>query len=294
MIDRWKQRKSGLFAVDVDGTLITDNGTITDTVYQALENAEDSGWEIVLASGRTFYAARSIIDQLPFLRYAAVSNGSCIMDVKNLSVLHKDTLAPDTVKEVVHVTRENGAIPALYTSDMLNQKVYYDTLDGACRFFSWYVSEDKRCDCIKDVMLYTDDIIQVGMIAGRQIIFSIRDALKGTSARVLALPFESARFGGKNMDFWFLQIVAEDACKINALRRISGWMDIPDGRIVAVGDNYNDADMISGADVGVAMGNAPDEIKRLAREVVGSNNGSGLAEAVERILLDENYFTKSF
>ena len=60
--------------------------------------------------------------------------------------------------------------------------------------------------------------------------------------------------------------------------------------MIAVGDNYNDADMIRNADVGVAMGNAPDEIKEIAREVVGSNNGSGIVEVVERFVLDESYF----
>lgn len=284
------RRPLGLLGIDVDGTLITDDGHITEKVFNALDKAVSAGWEFVIASGRTYYAAQSIIGRLPFLNYAILSNGSCIMDVKKNKVLHLETLTPEVVEKVVRVTRELGAIPALYNTDIFHQAVYYDTLDGACDFFKWYVTDDKRCERVGDVMEYTDNVLQVGMIAERDIIFSIRDGLDLSGARILALPFESPSFGGKNMDFWFLQVVNTQAVKIDALRKISRWLDIPDGRLIAVGDNYNDADMIKNADVGIAMGNAPDEIKELAREVVGSNNGSGIVEVIDRIVLNEAYF----
>ena len=67
-------------------------------------------------------------------------------------------------------------------------------------------------------------------------------------------------------------------------------LDIPGGRYVAVGDNYNDCDMIEDADIGVAMGNAPDDVKELANVVVGSNNHSGLAQVVEEVLISGKYF----
>jgi len=283
-------RPLGLLGIDVDGTLITDDGHITENVYNALDKAVSAGWEFVIASGRTYYATQSIIGRLPFLNYAILSNGACIMDVKKNQVLHLETLTPEIVRKVVQVTREQGAIPALYNTDIFHQAVYYDTIDGACDFFKWYVTDDKRCERIGDIMEYTDNVLQVGMIAARDIIFSIRDGLDGSGARVLALPFESPHFGGKNRDFWFLQVVNRQASKLDALRKVSRWLDIPDGRLIAVGDNYNDADMIKGADVGIAMGNAPDEIKELAHEVVGSNNGSGLVEVVDRIVLNEAYF----
>ncbi|MBN1293926.1 MAG: HAD-IIB family hydrolase [Candidatus Latescibacteria bacterium] len=284
-------KRKGLLGIDVDGTLITDEGHISDAVYEALEKAVACGWEFVIASGRTYYAAKTVIDRFPFLRYAILSNGSCIMDVRDTSIVHMEILAPPLVKKVVEVTRQNGAIPALYSADVLNQTVYYDTVENACDFFSWYVSTDKRCVKIDDVLNYTEDILQIGMIAARDIIFAIRDELEGSETKVICLPFESPHFGGKNYDFWFLQIVSKQATKHNALIRVAGWLGIPAGRLIAVGDNYNDADMIRNADVGVAMGNAPDEIKQIAREVVGSNNGSGIVEVIDRFVLDESYFS---
>jgi len=281
----------GLLGIDVDGTLITDDGHITESVYSALEKAVSARWEFVIASGRTYYAAKTVIDRLPFLRYAILSNGACIIDTRHDRILLLEKLSPGVAKEVVEMARKLGAIPVLYNTDIFHQTVYYDTVEGGCEFFRWYVRDDQRCKRVDNVMDYIRDVLQIGMIAGRDMIFSIREALSGIDARALALPFESVHFGGKNRDFWFMQVVAREATKHAALRRVAGWLDIPPGRLVAVGDNYNDADMISLADIGVAMGNAPDEIKKIAREVVGSNNGSGLADVVERIVLNEEYFT---
>ncbi|MBT4482190.1 MAG: HAD family phosphatase [Candidatus Latescibacteria bacterium] len=285
------KRISGLFAIDVDGTLITDQGHITDRVYDALKRAVSANWEIVIASGRTFYAAKRICSELPFLRYGAFSNGACIMDVRDASVVHMVTIPSGTSKIIVRIMRNNGIIPALYTTNQENQQVFYDSLDGACEFFEWYVTNDRRCELVDDVMAYTGDVIQIGAIAKKKSIFDIRDALVVLDVRVMALPFESSHFGGKNEEFWFLQIIGMDAMKHIALKRLADMLDIPEGRLVAVGDNYNDTDMIANADVGVAMGNAPEEVKKLAQVVVGSNNDSGLSEVVDRVLLSGEYFS---
>ena len=116
----------------------------------------------------------------------------------------------------------------------------------------------------------------------------LRNAYVNSSVGVSSL---RTHFGGKNQDYWFLQIVGKNARKNIALRRLAAMLEIPPGTFVAVGDNYNDADMIAGADIGVAMGNAPDEIKELAEVVVASNNCSGLAQVVEDIILSGDRFS---
>ena len=283
-------RATGLLAVDVDGTLITDHGAITDRVRRALEQVAAEGWEIVIATGRTLYAARQIIESLPFVRYALFSNGASIVDVQNGEILLLKRIPPEVVAEVVAAFRVRGAVPVLYSADIFSQKMYYDTVEGACEYFVWYVSQDPRSARVDDIMRYANDVQQIGTIAPREVIFRIRDDLAGSRAVPISLPFESPHFGGKNHDYWFLQVIVEGVSKSIAIRRMAEWFGIPQGRIVAVGDNYNDADMIEGADVGVAMGNAPDEIKRLARVVVGTNNDSGLADVVEEVILSGKYF----
>ncbi|MFC1528636.1 HAD-IIB family hydrolase [Candidatus Latescibacterota bacterium] len=287
------KRASGLLAVDVDGTLITDHGHITDMVYDALKRAASANWEIVIASGRTYYAAKKVCGELPFVRYGAFSNGACIMNVKDAGVVHMVTISSGLAEKIIRTMRDNGVIPALYTTNHENQRIYYDTLDGACELFEWYVTNDQRCALVDDVMTYTDDVLQIGAIAKKNTVLDIRDALDEFGVRVMTLPFESSHIGGKNREFWFLQVIGIDAMKHIALKRLADMLNIPAGRLVAVGDNYNDADMIINADIGIAMGNAPEEVKKLAQMVVGSNNDSGLSEVVDRVLLSGDYFSES-
>jgi len=274
----------------VDGTLITDHGHITDRVRDALERASVAGWEIVVASGRTYPAAMTVVDEFPFVRYAVVSNGACIIDVQARRTIHCAALGGKNVRRAVEVMREEGAPPALYTMSIADQKILYDRFDGTCEFFRWYVTNDARCTCVGDVLAHADDVLQIGSVAERETIFRVRDRLAADDMTVMTMPFESPRLGGKNHDFWFAQIVDRGATKFAALTSLAGSLGVPAGRIVAVGDNYNDIEMISRADVGVAMGNAPDEVKEVARVVVGTNNDSGLSEVVDRILLSAEYF----
>jgi len=285
------KQAAGLLAVDIDGTLLTDHGGITERVYASLEKAVESGWEVILASGRTYLAARPIIEQMPFLTYTVLSNGACILHVRDLRVVHLERLGSAIVREVVEVMRKNGSIPVLYTTDFKDQHIYYDTLAGACEYFRSYIELDPRAVKVDDVLDHTDDVLQVGLVAKKDVIDDIRAGLAGVNATVMTLPYESTHIGGKSKDFWFMQVVAQNARKNIALRLMAELLAVPKGRLVAVGDNYNDADMIAGADIGVAMGNAPDEIKRLARVVVASNNCSGLAEVVEDIILSGRFFS---
>jgi Cof subfamily protein (haloacid dehalogenase superfamily) len=282
--------RNGMLAVDVDGTLITDHGHITDKVYRALETAAAADWEVVIASGRTWYAARRVCSELPFVSYALTSNGACIRELGTGEVIHMESLLPKTATRIIESMRAKGAIPAVYNTDLDNQRVYYDTLEDACELFTWYVTTDKRYEVATDVLDLTDDVLQIGTIARKDIITAISDDLADDDVRVMTMPFENERFGGKNHDYWFLQAVGPGALKVNAINRLYGMLDIPSGRLVTVGDNYNDADMITHADVGVAMGNAPDEIKALARVVVSTNNHSGLSEVVEQVLFSGKYF----
>ncbi|MFC1541641.1 Cof-type HAD-IIB family hydrolase [Candidatus Latescibacterota bacterium] len=284
------KKAAGLLAVDVDGTLITDHGVITDEVYNALEKAHELNWEIIIASGRTFPAAKTIVGKLPFIKYAVMSNGACILDLRDFSVIHAETLSPEIVKEVIGIARNCGAIPALYDPGVIDQKIYYDTLEGACEYFEYYINTDPRCVRVDNVEQYAGNIMQISTVAEKDIIFSLRDALSGIDTTVMVLPYETPRLGGKSADYWFIQIVNSNAKKNLALRRIIELLNIPAGKYVAVGDNFNDCEMIEDADIGVAMGNAPDEVKKLADVVVKSNNHSGLAQVVEDILISGRYF----
>ena len=276
-------RPKGLLGIDIDGTLINDHGHITEEVLSALARAAGEGWEIVPASGRSWLGAKPVVEQLSFVRYAVVSNGACILDVRSESLLHLRTLAPGLADRVIRAAYDQNVIPAVYSADILRQKIFYSERNCAEGDFFRYLIDDIRVEKVADVLAHTGNVLQVGAVSGREAIFRMRDALDDLDAAVVAMPFVD--------DTWLMQVVDREARKHLALRRVAAMLDIPAGRRVAVGDNFNDAGMIADADIGVAMGNAPEEIKALAAVVVASNNDHGLAEVVDTVILSGAFFS---
>ena len=85
-------------------------------------------------------------------------------------------------------------------------------------------------------------------------------------------------------DYWFLELVPPDVSKSKALAIISEITSIQPSEMIAIGDNFNDLDMIEFAGLGVAVSNAPDEVKAAADLVVPSNDDEGVAHTIETCL----------
>jgi hydroxymethylpyrimidine pyrophosphatase-like HAD family hydrolase len=84
--------------------------------------------------------------------------------------------------------------------------------------------------------------------------------------------------------YWCLEAISPSAGKGSALLALAGLLRIPGDETAAVGDDVNDLDMVSKAGLGIAMGNASEEIRRAADVVVGPNTQDGLAQALRYIL----------
>ena len=78
----------------------------------------------------------------------------------------------------------------------------------------------------------------------------------------------------------YLEVMSLEASKTKAIQFLMDKYGIQQNEIIAIGDNFNDKEMIEFAGVGVAMGNAPDEIKAIADYVTDTNNEDGVAKAL--------------
>ena len=95
---------------------------------------------------------------------------------------------------------------------------------------------------------------------------------------------------GRNLQISFsrpeyLEFTNAEATKGNALAVLGQMLDISREEIIAIGDSHNDISMIEYAGLGIAMGNAIDELKHHADYVTKGNDENGVAEAVERFIL---------
>ena len=83
----------------------------------------------------------------------------------------------------------------------------------------------------------------------------------------------------------YLEVMHKQASKTNAIQLLIAKYGIQQNEIVAIGDNYNDKSMIEFAGMGVAMGNAPDEIKNVANYITDTNNNEGVSKALKKLFL---------
>ncbi|MEH7276163.1 HAD family hydrolase, partial [Neobacillus vireti] len=88
-----------------------------------------------------------------------------------------------------------------------------------------------------------------------------------------------------SLNFLNLEISPAGVSKASSLIKLTQQLDIPMSQVAAIGDNYNDSLMLTAAGLGIAMDNAPKEVKEAADVVTGSNDEAGVAQAIRRYLL---------
>src|SRR5712691_2062614 len=84
---------------------------------------------------------------------------------------------------------------------------------------------------------------------------------------------------------WFVEVVNPQVSKAGALAMVAERLGIPQAEVGAIGDNLNDAEMVSWAGFGVAMGNAPEALKAVANHVTGRIGEAGVAQVIERFVI---------
>ena len=88
---------------------------------------------------------------------------------------------------------------------------------------------------------------------------------------------------------FYCEILNKKASKGQAVQRLAASLQISQHEIMAIGDHPNDLDMVQYAGIGVAMGNAVDEVKKIADYITSTNNEDGVAKAIEKFILVENF-----
>lgn len=237
-----------LLALDIDGTLITRAHQLTDTVRDALLEAQRTGQvRIVLASGRPTPALRTLSDALQLAEYDGYLmpfNGGKIIEVKSGRVLSAKLLDADLIPQLYALTQEFGVNILTYTeADIVSE-----------------VEGDPYAE--KEVTL-------TGMPL--RVVPRFVDAIEELVPKCLAvgptdrlIPLEAAireRLGDRVSAFRssdiFLELVPKGVNKGSSLERLLPLLGKTPQDLIAIGDNYNDIEMIRLAGTGVAMGNPP-------------------------------------
>jgi Cof subfamily protein (haloacid dehalogenase superfamily) len=262
-----------LIVCDLDGTLVGDDLALSPRTIDAVQRAQARGIAFTLATGRGFPSTRRFADTLDITAPLICYQGAQIRTPAG-HVIHESTLHRVHLLPVIAYCQDRGWELATYCDDEIYQttrmydQAYYD------RWFSLPIHQ-------------VDDLMTA--LPGAPIKFiAIAPSREGADQLELDLRALAAqRFQVMRSHAWFVEGLAADVSKADGVARLAQRLGIPRGRVMAIGDSGNDASMVEWAGLGVAMGNASPDVKRVARMVAPPQQEEGAAWAIEHFALGE-------
>jgi Cof subfamily protein (haloacid dehalogenase superfamily) len=274
-----------LIAMDIDGTLLDSSTRLPAENIAAITEAVERGIEILLVTGRRFDFARSVSDLLPCDLHLIVSNGALIKS--KAGETHQRRLLPGSVaRRIVEVLPQYRAEAAVVFDRPGQKQVFLERIDYDDPYRGRYFRRNSHH--IGQIVPLTDcfngeDPIQVGFVGRVESIRAVKRALGDlpfSGEFTLALTEYLAR------DLSILDVMRRGVTKGFALAEWAQRRGIARGEIMAIGDNWNDREMLEFAGLPVVMGNAVPELKSLGWMVTLSNDENGVAEAIRTYALN--------
>ena len=279
-----------LLALDIDGTLLGGDKRISPRTLQAVAAARASGVRVVLVTGRRYPAARPIAVQLGPGVPLVLHHGALAVEPHPQTdhdgapvILRCLPLDRAVVREVVRLGRECGADPVVHCGWRGEGRLVVAAIAADNAMLTGYVDRGGRDRVqVEDLEAdLPDDPVQVmfaGPLPAMLALYPRLVAGLGARARV-----ERTLYPGHEMGF--LDVLHPQVSKGEALEFLRGRFHLAREETMAIGDNWNDRDMLTGAGRGLVMGNADPALHALGLEVLPTNDEDGVAVAIERYVL---------
>lgn len=261
-----------MIVLDIDGTLTNDEKIITPRTKNALMRAQEEGVILVLASGRPDAGLVKISSELELENHHGLLlayNGGKVLDAQTKEVLYEKSIPLDRAKAFLSHLEQFPVIPMVYD-------------------FPYLIVPDKDGYKVEYEGRINDLTVKELSPLGEKIYFSPVKILSSAPNKVLlsvmdeiTKPFEE-EFAFILSAPYYLECNMKGISKADSLAKVCDSLHITSEEVMAFGDAQNDLSMIQFAGLGVAMGNACEELKEAADEITLSNNEDGIAAVVEK------------
>lgn len=262
-----------LVAVDLDDTLLDSALEVSPRTVRALARAREKEVVVTLATGRMFRSAAPIARRLGIDAPIITYQGALVKHPFTGAELLHQALPNKTARSVIECLLGYGLHINVYLDDRLCMEKLTEAGDRYARL------SRVEAHVVGDLPTFLGERDPTKVLA----IASEAEILRVMAEMIAVFPGELVHITRSKP--YFLEFSHPAATKGLALRHLAEHCGVPREAVMAVGDGYNDLDMIEYAGLGVMMANAREEVKRYADYVTGSNDADGVAEAVERFVL---------
>ncbi len=282
-----------LLALDLDGTLLTPRGEISERNFKAVQSARERGVTVAVVTGRRFRDARPLALKLGLDAPVISHNGALTKHAESLETVAMSLLPETAAREVICVGRKLNQ-DAMVSADPHGKGVLlYETIHDANIPLQKYIAWAKRLhgdeaeESVKQVSSLDEHLhhepIHISFSGGcepmelfrKKLVEELKDKVK-----VYATVYP-------HLDFTLLDILSPEASKGVGLSAAAAELNLTSENVMAIGDNFNDLAMLQYAGIGVVMGNADESLKnKEGFHQTASNEEDGVAVAIEKFILE--------
>lgn len=238
--------KYKMVALDIDGTILTDDKQITQKTRYWIQEAVDAGVTVIFATGRGIQRTEELWDDLGLDGPMVMVNGAEIWKSRG-ELLERTFIGRDHIYELHRLAVENNARFWGYSVESLtNQSHWTDEM-----FERDWLKFGIRHDDLDTIKRMREEVRRWGNL-------------------------EVTRSAPVNME-----ISAKGISKAYGVQKVCDLLQIPMEDVMAIGDDLNDSHLIKTVGLGVAMGNADETLKEAADKITDTNSHDGVAKAIE-------------
>jgi Cof subfamily protein (haloacid dehalogenase superfamily) len=259
-----------LVVSDVDGTLLTEDKTLTESSRRAVQKLHEVGIGFAITSSRPTIGMRFLIEPLRITLPIGAFNGSCIVD-PDLKPIEQHLIPAAATQRCLELLNEYGAEIWLFTSDRWLAR----DPDGQ------YVPREKRAIRADPIIVadFTPYLTSACKIVGASGDPALMQRLEIAMQEALGAQATAVR-----SQSYYLDITPPGVNKGTFVQAMARRLGIPTDAVATIGDMRNDLAMFRTSGISFAMGNATDDVKKMATHVTASNEEEGFAKAMETIL----------
>ncbi|WP_006716889.1 Cof-type HAD-IIB family hydrolase [Desulfitobacterium metallireducens] len=262
-----------LIAMDMDDTLLREDWTISERTVQAIRQAQGKGVYVTIATGRMPASVRPYAQQLELDVPVITYNGAMVQEALSEKVLYRKVIPIETAQNIINWL----LLKEVHFQVYLKDQVFVEEMNEWSRSYE----RATRVPIIETNLQERLALEKEGV--EKILLFGEPEILKGWDDK-FNLQYEGKIRTTKSKPN-FLELIHSEVSKGVALSSLAKRLGVKQEEVLAVGDSLNDLEMIQYAGMGVAMGNARQEVKEVANVVTSTNQEDGVAKAIERYVL---------
>ncbi len=265
-----------MLVLDIDGTLVGSDKTISEKTREAIIKAQQRGKIVAIASGRSIAGIRKTASNISLEQYGGyviAYNGTTVVNCKTGECIYNQMVPKELVKPVYEAAKRVNAGIVVY-NDNTKEMISGNGLNE-------YIKIDaEACNVtINEV----SDFVKAINFPFNKFLLSGKPEHMAEVEKIMAKEFGD-RLNVFRSDPFYVELLPRYVDKGVAVEKLVKHLDIQREKVICIGDSYNDLPMLRFAGMGVAMGNAQQEVKEIADYVTASNDEDGIVNVIDKFM----------